>query len=401
MEHTLVAVFENESLARQACDDLAAAGFSRSDMRINAAQPGDLAGTSAAGVDTAALEHESIGSRIKDFFHDLFTGEDSERAAVYSEAARRGGHVLTLTAADDEQIDRATEILDRLGPINIEEREAEWRSSGWAPESTATAAGTAASAAGLSDSMLDTTPAAGTQPATQTGAAPQMGTERAGTRAASDTEQVIPVVEEQLQVGKRTVQRGGVRVVQRVTEKPAQESVQLHDERVTIERRPVDQAAGSATGEGLQERTVEVRETVEEPVIAKTARVVEEVVIGKEQRDRTETVQDTVRRTDVDVEQLGAQAAGTAGTAGTGSVTDDTDFRSHWQSSYAQQGGRYEDYAPAYQYGSTLGSDERYRGQSWEAIEPRVRADWESTHAGSAWEKTKDAVRTGWEKMTR
>ena len=201
-----------------------------------------------------------------------------------------------------------------------------------------------------------------------------------------------------MQVGKRTVQRGGVRVVQRVTEKPVQEAIQLHDERVTVERRPADQSTSAADADaGLQERTVEVRETAEEPVVAKTARVVEEVVIGKEQRDRTETVQDTVRRTDVDVEQLGAQAAAAHG----GSMGDDADFRNHWQSSYAQAGGRYEDYAPAYQYGSTLGGDERYRGQRWDVIEPQVRADWEATHAGNPWEKAKDAVRVGWEKMTR
>jgi stress response protein YsnF len=46
---------------------------------------------------------------------------------------------------------------------------------------------------------------------------------------------------------------------------------------------------------------VEVRETSEEPVIAKTARVVEEVVIGREATERTETVKDTVRREEVEV----------------------------------------------------------------------------------------------------
>jgi hypothetical protein len=84
-----------------------------------------------------------------------------------------------------------------------------------------------------------------------------------------------------------------------------------------------------------------------------------------------------------------------------GMMTDDSDYQSHWQTSYATQGGRYEDYAPAYRYGSTLSSNEKYRGHGWTEIEPQVRADWESTHAGSPWEKAKDAVRYGWEKMTR
>jgi hypothetical protein len=47
-----------------------------------------------------------------------------------------------------------------------------------------------------------------------------------------------------------------------------------------------------------------VRETAEEPVIAKTARVVEEVIVGKESSVRTETVNDTVHGTDVEIERV-------------------------------------------------------------------------------------------------
>ena len=43
-------------------------------------------------------------------------------------------------------------------------------------------------------------------------------------------------------------------------------------------------------------------ETDEEAVVAKTARVTEEVVISKDVTERTERVSDTVRRTEVDVE---------------------------------------------------------------------------------------------------
>ena len=82
-------------------------------------------------------------------------------------------------------------------------------------------------------------------------------------------------------------------------------------------------------------------------------------------------------------------------------ATDDSDFRTHWQSSYAQSGGRYEDYAPAYMYGSALGMEERYRGRQWDEIEPLARTDWESTHADRPWEQTKEAVRAGWEKVMR
>jgi|GEM_PF-2059598 len=91
----------------------------------------------------------------------------------------------------------------------------------------------------------------------------------------------------------------------------------------------------------------------------------------------------------------------TAGQPAQGSapLADDAVFRNHWQSSYAQSGGRYEDYAPAYQYGSSLGAELRYRGRQWEDIEPQARTEWESTHADSPWERTKEAVRAGWERV--
>ncbi|SAL89031.1 hypothetical protein AWB74_08871 [Caballeronia arvi] len=101
-------------------------------------------------------------------------------------------------------------------------------------------------------------------------------------------------------VGKREVHTGGVRVYSRVTETPVSESVNLREERATIERRAVNRPATAAD---LREGSVEIRETQEQPVVAKTARVVEEVVVGKEASTRTETVNDTVRSTEVDVER--------------------------------------------------------------------------------------------------
>ncbi|HEX8457489.1 MAG TPA: YsnF/AvaK domain-containing protein [Pyrinomonadaceae bacterium] len=116
-------------------------------------------------------------------------------------------------------------------------------------------------------------------------------------------ETTIPVVEEELQVGKREVERGGVRVESRVEEKPVTEEVQLREERVHVERRPVDRPVTDADA-AFREGTLEVKEHGEEAVVAKTARVVEEVVVGKQVEERTETVSDTVRRTDVDVQEV-------------------------------------------------------------------------------------------------
>ncbi len=117
---------------------------------------------------------------------------------------------------------------------------------------------------------------------------------------------VIPIIEEELAVGKRTVDQGGVRVFRRVVEIPVAESINLREEHVVIDRKPVDRLATQADLSGA-DRTIELTETAEEVVLSKTAHVVEEVVIGKESSDRVEHIQETVRRTEVDVEQLPAE----------------------------------------------------------------------------------------------
>jgi len=130
----------------------------------------------------------------------------------------------------------------------------------------------------------------------------------------------IPVVEEEIKVGKREVERGGVRVETRVEERPVEEQVNLREEHVRVERRPVNRPASEADIADAQHgRTVEVREKSEQAVVSKDARVVEEVVVGKEATERTETVRDTVRRTDVDVTEVDTtRDAKTRGTDSTG-----------------------------------------------------------------------------------
>lgn len=123
------------------------------------------------------------------------------------------------------------------------------------------------------------------------------------TRAANDNEVVLPIVEEQLRIGKRTVESGAARVHTSVTEKPIEKTVNLREEHVTVERHPVDRAVGSAP-EAFREGTIEITERAEVPVVEKEARVVEEVVIGKETTERQETVRDTIKRTEVDVDEV-------------------------------------------------------------------------------------------------
>ena len=122
-----------------------------------------------------------------------------------------------------------------------------------------------------------------------------------------------------MHVGKREVNRGRVRLHSRIVEQPVQEQVNLREERVQVERRP---ASGTAQGRHrlaampFQERTIEVEERGEEAVVSKEARVVEEVVVRKEADQRTETVSDTVRKTEVDVEDERGNQISRTGTTG-------------------------------------------------------------------------------------
>jgi uncharacterized protein (TIGR02271 family) len=389
MANTVIGVYDNYSDAQRALNALLESGFSQNDIRLSPDEDTpDARQTSLRGSGQTDDGSDS-GWGIGKFFSSLFGGgEKNEDVHVYSEAVRRGSYLLTVDADSDQQRDKATDILNRFDPVDIDERSTQWRSQGWSEYDR--------SAPMLNDQEIQQERSMYAPQQTQQTQQTQQKNMRGGTL---EGEAKIQVMEEQLQVGKREVQRGGVRVVQRMTETPAEESVQLREEHVKVERRPVNQPATEADMAAFKEGSMELRETAEEPVVGKTARVVEEVVVGKDVSQRTETVKDTVRRTDVDIEQLGAQTNANAGRAGM--AGDDTDFRTHWQTAYGSIGGKYEDYAPAYQYGSKLGGNEQYKGYRWNDVEPEARREWESNNAGSPWEKTKDAVRYGWEKMTK
>jgi uncharacterized protein (TIGR02271 family) len=123
------------------------------------------------------------------------------------------------------------------------------------------------------------------------------------TREANENEVVLPIIEEQLRLGKRTVEKGAARVSTSVTEVPVEESVTLREENVTVERRPVDRAVENAPG-AFREGTIEVTTQAEVPVVSKEAHVVEEVVVGKNVTEHQETIRDTVKRTEVDVDEV-------------------------------------------------------------------------------------------------
>ncbi|MBA1200713.1 YsnF/AvaK domain-containing protein [Pseudomonas capeferrum] len=295
MTHTLVAAFDNLSEAQAAKQQLLSKQILESDIQISSSS----LDAPQNSTDTTDLRHEhdeSFMDKVSHFFGSLFgTDEDDKphrHGRAYPEAYRRGATLLTVTVATDELGEEAEEILERNGAIDIDERSRTWTDSSWDYEGTS---GTYASGvAGVQDTT--TTHLAGTHQGTDHAEVVDRRVEDPTGRTA------IPVIEEDLRVGKREVNTGRVRVVSRVTERPVEETVNLHEEHAHIERRPVDRAASASELNSFKAGSIEIQETAEEVVVEKSARVVEEVTVGKESSDRQETVRDTVRRTDVDVE---------------------------------------------------------------------------------------------------
>jgi len=303
-------------------------------------------------------------------------GVPEEDASYYNEGVRRGGTLLAVKA-QDEMAPRVAQILSEDGAVDIDERAAQYTQEGFRP---------AYAANQTTQTATNITP----QPSTSTS---QPAWAQNQTRQG---EAVIPVVEESVQVGKREAPRGGVRVYTHVTERPVQEQVTLREEHVNVERRPADRPINPADAAAFKDQTIEVAERSEEPVISKQARVVEEVVVGKQATERTETVQDTVRRTDVDVQPI----SGSEHTSRTRNYDAyESDFRNDYQTRYASQGGNFEQYQPAYRYGYDLTTMPNYRGRDWTTIEPEVRRDWESRQPNT-WDRFKNSIRFAWERAT-
>ena len=298
----LTVLFDTKGAAQKAISDIEAAGVPRSDVTMVEGGAGTVP---EAG-------HEGILASLKDMFMP------EEDRFSYAEGLRRGGYLVSVKTGRVD-LERLLDILDRDGAIDMDQRETTWRNEGWAGYRAPTV-GTAAS--GL------TSGAAAATPDTTVPAA-------ARTTGAGADEQVIPVYEERLEVGKREVSHGRLRVRSYVVETPVDEQVTLRSETVQVDRRPVDRAV-SATDALFQDRTIELEEFAEEAVVSKEARVVEEISLRKEAHDRTETIHDTVRHTEVEIED-GRTGTGVVGARGVREGSDDGRIVEHMEV-YASDG---------------------------------------------------------------
>lgn len=259
MSQTVIGIFDSSREAQDAVDQLTSNGFSRSSIDISA-QGADTSYTDSSTTSRNRNDDDSIGG----FFKSLFGSDDESEK--YSKVAKRGC-VVTVHASSGMEAQRAAEILDQYGAVDVDDRIMQYERGSYTDTSATT-----------NRTDFD--------------------------RRDVDNTNSIEVIEENLQVGKREVTTGGVRLRSRIVEKPVEESLRLRTEHVHIERNPVNRPASTADLNNFKEGTIEVTEHAEVPVVNKEARVVEEINLSKDVDERVETIRDTVRRTDVDVENI-------------------------------------------------------------------------------------------------
>lgn len=336
---------------------------------------------SAAGPLATSLAGTGVGAAAGDMIDALTDlGVPEEEAQYYAEGVRRGG-ALVAVDTDDDMADRAAAIMGRYGIIDVDEHAEKWRQSGWTRFDPS-----------AEPFFTTEQPIVGNREHGQAATAQQQ--ERLS--KADEREVRVPIVEEQLEVGKRQVERGGVRLYTRIVEQPVEETVRLRDERVTVERHPVDRPASEADMVAFKEGTIEVTETNEEAVISKRTRVVEEVVVSKQVGEHTETVRDAARRTEVEVEPIEAERYSKVNDPAFEAC--DVDFRAHYNDTLATRGHAYNYWAPAYRYGYDLANDRRYASSDWTVVEPEAHRRWEERQKGT-WEEFKDTIRYAWDKV--
>jgi uncharacterized protein (TIGR02271 family) len=254
----IVTLFDTAEHAEAARRNLEAAGFPSGEISV---------------VSNKTLV--SAGQRLREpgMWHRLF-GRDIQRheATVYGRTVEEGGVVLTVRVAESE-IPKAMGILNAHKIVDVRDRALE---HGLLIPATAAAAVATPLRQAAAAATTVTTPIA--------------------------KDQVLGLAEEQLDVGKRLVQEGTTRIRRFVTERPVETTVTLHEEHAQVVRRAVSDPEFLADVDWT-DKTIEVTETTEEAVVTKSSHIAEEVVISKEGADRVETVRDTVRRQQVEVER--------------------------------------------------------------------------------------------------
>ena len=258
MKKTVVAIFNSMDQAHDAADQLINNGFNRDDIDVS------------SGKEYAEDTHDGDNA-ITRFFKNLFGSDDNETER-YSKVAERG-YVVTAYTESDEEARRVASLLDEYGAIDVDDNYHRNFSGKEYSGNTSYNDRTE-----NYDDVNDITD--------------------------KDVNRTIPIIEEDIEVGKREVVTGGVRIRSRIVEKPVEETLRLREEHINVERNKVDRAATDDEINRFETGTVELTERSEIPDVRKTSKVVEEISLEKEVEHRDETVKDTVRKTEVDIDDI-------------------------------------------------------------------------------------------------
>ena len=260
MAQTVVGFFDNPTEAQRAVEKIQSLGITRDRIDVSTNNTGATEVSDSRTTDRSDRDSESGIAR---FFRNLF-GDDDDEVDRYSHVAQRSGAIVTVHARTEEEAERAADLLDDCGAVNVDERASQYGYT-----------------SGKSGAETDRR-----------------------TDISRERDINIPRIEENLEVGKRTVERGGVRVRSRIVERPVEEHVRLREENIHVEREAVNRPVSDRDMANLRDGEIELTERAEVPVVNKKSRVVEEVRVKKDVNERDETIRDTVRNTDVDVEKL-------------------------------------------------------------------------------------------------
>jgi uncharacterized protein (TIGR02271 family) len=306
MHQILVAVFDTVANADTAVQALENADVSSASIRrYHRDDPamenlGTRTSTHVGPVSTAAVDADRVHQRSSGFWAWL-TGEEGGTTdpAYESDHAYYGRHIdsgSTVLAVTVEQAEsqRVMDLLADQMPVKLEDVGTEASATGTQDTSAMTAMREGTMREGTMDGVYE-----GTMREVGMMGTPHAMTEPNRISETNEREEVIPLAEEQVEIGKRRVDHA-TRIRRYVVETPVERQVTLRDETVEIERRrPVE---GTSPGAGaFEERTVEVHTSSEQPEVTKTANIAEEVVVHKTVTDRPETIRETVRKEQVEV----------------------------------------------------------------------------------------------------
>lgn len=247
---TVIGIFDYGIDAQMAAQQLEKSGIpsNKIDVAVHGARD-----KSNAAPQQQQPQNRDNDSRVGNFFNSLIDNRDE--SAKYSHAAQNGS-IVTVHTSSEEEAKKVAQTLDKCGAIDVNERASQQR-------------GAASAKGNWTNSSAS-----------------------------------IPVVEENLQVGKREVETGGVTLRSRIIERPVEENLRLREEHVNVERRQVNRPASEKDLSTFKDGEKTMTEHAEIPMVNKEARVVEEVRLNKDTTEHTEKIQEKVRKQDVEVDKL-------------------------------------------------------------------------------------------------